>query len=569
MRACAELALLPVHHQSCFVASFTGSGARYRHRVSRVTRTPVASINRVCRSWSCNHLIKPRRPRVGFILPLRMSDSETTETNSDDGKEGSDWISDLVLQGIKLGIKTSGDHDEASYDAATILHKLKEIMSIVASRVEEVSDDLPWWCFISLVQLNESIKKRHPEYRDRSYREGAGEDVSVEDLKELSEGVDLAEWAYEEKYAILKKKLRSRDYVLLRHEMSCEPGRVGHYIAINHRRKVALIGLKGTSTFSDLVTDAAGKPVEYILENSFDESHPSKTIQCHEGIWTAALTMAEDLEELISNLFLPSGYKVLICGHSLGAGTACLLGILLRSRIPTLRGDTLRVLAIATPPVLNHEAAIAATSFCTSLVNNNDIVPRMSLSNLVQLAKLLVKVDGIVQEQGRKPKDLASAIRYVQDLMHSDNEPIMTCEEVDEYYAEQSDSLNHVDNLFVPGRVVTMWCLKQKSEKTNIEGDENPLKEEKNGEENVQQAREIVSEEEKDVTKKKVHLEDEVRAEKIEREMSRITEIDAVAGNGGMRMLRQIELEDSFLDDHGTEYYAASIQALLQKLEGC
>jgi len=506
--------------------------------------------------------------------PIRniMSDAENEkkkDTNSKEepdnhDKKDQDWMYQLVLQGLKMGLENSGEN--AEYDPVQVFEKLQEIMSIVVSRVDEVSNDLPWWCFVSVIQLNESIKKHHPEYRDRSYRDG-GEVVSIEELEELSEGVELAEWAYEDSYAVLKKNLREKDYVLLRHEMSCEFGHVGHYIAINHKSKIALIGLKGTSTFSDLVTDATGKAIEHTLGNSFDESYLSKEIRCHEGIWTAALTMADDLEELVSNLFLPSGYRVLICGHSLGAGAACLLGLLLRSRISDLRGDKLRVLAIASPPVLNYDAALATSSFCTSIVNNNDVVPRMSLSNLVKLAKMLVRVDSILKERDLKPCDVSSALRYVKDLMQSDSEPIMSCEEVDEIFSEENVLTDDEDDLFVPGRVVTMWYLKDKTEgdaakKAKIEGDENPLKVvESEGTEGDKE-----KSDDSEQSESKEHSKDEIMAAKIEKEMARIKEIDVVGGTGGMRMLRQIELESSFLDDHGTEFYQASIQTLLKKM---
>lgn len=471
-------------------------------------------------------------------------------------KKDSDWINHLILEGIKLGVQNSGDIEDADFDPLVVFEKLQEIMDIVVARVDQVSNDLPWWCFVSLVQMNEAIKKQHPEYRDRSYRDG-GEDVSTSELEELSEGVALAELAYEERYIILKKKLRERDYVLLRHETSCEPGRVGNYIAINHIDKTVLVGLKGTSTFSDLVTDATGKTIEHTLENPLDESYTSKEIRCHEGIWTAALTMADDLEELISNLFLPSGYKILICGHSLGAGTACLLGVLLRSRIAELRGgDKLRVLAIAPPPVLNHEAALAASSFCTSLVNNNDIVPRLSLSNLVQLAKLLVRTDCILQEQGRKPQDVGSALRYAQDLMQSDSEPLLSCEELDEFFDEENALLNHEDNLFVPGRVVTMWYIK-KSSKERLEGDA------QNAPDKVETA---YNDEKENDKEEEAAAEDTKRQDDIEKQCAKIKEISVVASSGGKRMLRQLELESSFLDDHMTDFYQASLQALLQKM---
>lgn len=481
------------------------------------------------------------------------------ESETDDGakmnelqkssKKHDDWINQLVLEGLKLGLGSQETNDE---ETLQVFEKLQEIMSDVSHRVEQVSDDLPWWCFVSLIQLNESIKKNHPEYRDESYRNG-GEPVAVEELQEVLLGVELAEWAYEEDYPTLKKQLLSKDHVLLRHEMQEELGRVGHFISINHKEKIALIGLKGTSTFSDLVTDVTGSTVEHTFEASFDDSYTSNQIRCHEGIWNTAKSMANDLEELVSNLFMPSGYKVLIVGHSLGGGTACLLGILLRSRIPELRGDKLQVLAIAPPPVLNHKAALAASSFCTSVVNNNDIVPRMSLSNLLHLAESMVHIEGVLEEKGMKPHDVGSALRYVQDLMQSDSEPIMSCKELDAFYDEHTEYLEHDDNLFVPGRVITMWYLKEGGNKE----DQNDVNEESSKDGTSKDCEEEVEKEQS---------QEEARMEQIVMQMTKIKTINAISSNGGVRMLRQLELERSFLDDHRTEFYQASVQALLQRM---
>jgi hypothetical protein len=60
---------------------------------------------------------------------------------------------------------------------------------------------------------------------------------------------------------------------------------------------------------------------------------------------------------------------------------------------------------------------------------------------------------------------------------------------------------------------------------------------------------------------------DDARMKEIEKQMTKIKTINAVSSNGGMRMLRQLELESSFLDDHRTVFYQASVQALLQKMD--
>jgi predicted lipase len=94
------------------------------------------------------------------------------------------------------------------------------------------------------------------------------------------------------------------------------------------------------------------------------------TIRCHEGILISALGLFTKLEILVEELLLPTGYKLLITGHSLGAGVAALLGILLRSRFPRLQLDSngttmmLRVVAFASPPILDCDSALRMQIVC-------------------------------------------------------------------------------------------------------------------------------------------------------------------------------------------------------------
>mmetsp|Transcript_33061 Transcript_33061/g.67473 ORF Transcript_33061/g.67473 Transcript_33061/m.67473 type:complete len:393 (-) Transcript_33061:332-1510(-) len=313
--------------------------------------------------------------------------------------------------------------------------------------------------------MTEEHRINHPERRDAWFqpnKDARGSDygdATKEEMKELSELIDFADWAYEEDFMVLRDNLATKGYKLLRQDLITEPGRVGHYIALDKKNRVALLGLKGTSTYNDMLTDLLGKSVEHELEGPFDDEHDNKIINCHEGIYTAAMVLADDTEEIIEDLLLPRGYKLLICGHSLGAGASCLLGVLLRSRIPALRKDGMvRVVAYATPPVLNYDACLACRSFATSIVNDTDVIPRATTKNAVILNKLLLKVNEKLTEKGMSPDGIVSTSKLMYDLSEYDDDCLMTPDELDDFYKETlRDDIGNEDNLFVPGRVVALY----------------------------------------------------------------------------------------------------------------
>ncbi len=68
-------------------------------------------------------------------------------------------------------------------------------------------------------------------------------------------------------------------------------------------------------------------------------------------------------------------WELLVCGHSLGAGVATLLALILKSKYPRLTS------IVYAPPgaTLSTALGLAVTSFITSVVVGKDMVPRLSL----------------------------------------------------------------------------------------------------------------------------------------------------------------------------------------------
>lgn len=74
------------------------------------------------------------------------------------------------------------------------------------------------------------------------------------------------------------------------------------------------------------------------------------------------------------------GFDLLICGHSLGAGTAAFLTAMLREQSPEL--SHAKCVAFACPPCATKGLSEACRSFVTTVVNSADVVPTMSYKSI-------------------------------------------------------------------------------------------------------------------------------------------------------------------------------------------
>ncbi len=138
-------------------------------------------------------------------------------------------------------------------------------------------------------------------------------------------------------------------------------------------------------------------------------SRSTKLRGAHEGILHSAQQLLQEISPLIEEYALSKGFDVVCCGHSLGAGAAALLAILIRGKYASLvtplvseesdnaddgggESQRVRAYAFAPPPLLDRLSSLACRHYVTSVVNNSDIIPRSSLTNLDVLMTVLEAV---------------------------------------------------------------------------------------------------------------------------------------------------------------------------------
>ncbi|XP_023331719.1 uncharacterized protein LOC111703874 [Eurytemora carolleeae] len=144
-----------------------------------------------------------------------------------------------------------------------------------------------------------------------------------------------------------------------------------------------ILSIRGTFSIKDVVTDVV------CVDQPFLDGH------AHKGLVKGALQIItlvqESLKSAVQN---HPGFKVVLTGHSLGAGTAELIYLELTlgassNILPP--GTKVECLALAPPPVYRSSTELPdkVQDSIKIIIFNNDLVPRLSLGNI---ANLLVKL---------------------------------------------------------------------------------------------------------------------------------------------------------------------------------
>lgn len=193
---------------------------------------------------------------------------------------------------------------------------------------------------------------------------------------------------------------------------------VPYTISVDHDRRAVVVACRGTLSIPDIVTDLMCEPESLSLPGrqfGFDGAGH----YAHGGMLGVAMRIRVDIEQqqilhrLVAETDVDSegarqggatsivedpaagqgmyeseafvnerelrelgsrGYELLVVGHSLGAGIASILALLLREKFPRVRA-----LAYSPPGcIFSREMADRSASWCTSLVPGKDAVCRLS-----------------------------------------------------------------------------------------------------------------------------------------------------------------------------------------------
>jgi len=103
--------------------------------------------------------------------------------------------------------------------------------------------------------------------------------------------------------------------------LKTEGKHVCHFVAINEDKKQVVVSVRGTQDLNDCLTNVNCIPVEL-----------TEGVYSHEGMLVTAREILARMSAMIK-AFVKDGYELLVTGHSLGAGVAGILSILLKREL--------------------------------------------------------------------------------------------------------------------------------------------------------------------------------------------------------------------------------------------
>eukprot|EP00931_Biecheleriopsis_adriatica_P048881 TRINITY_DN28245_c0_g1_i1.p1 TRINITY_DN28245_c0_g1~~TRINITY_DN28245_c0_g1_i1.p1 ORF type:complete len:464 (+),score=98.34 TRINITY_DN28245_c0_g1_i1:27-1418(+) len=219
----------------------------------------------------------------------------------------------------------------------------------------------------------------------------------------------------------------------------------GHYVAIDAENSAVVLGIRGTVNLSDAITDAVGNSVPL-------PGFPD--VQTHQAILASAQEVLKQTREFLSQALTDHPtFDLVVCGHSLGAGTSILCTLLLHAE-PLASAPKLRCFAYAPPPLIGPAGAPGLEAVeIYSFVNRNDVVPRTSLHNCYMLGLTAKAVDACELSLAER---LALISGRGKPEGHERSKEIITAATVEAREKAKAEDHDEFVQHFIPGKVFWM-----------------------------------------------------------------------------------------------------------------
>ncbi|XP_063850553.1 diacylglycerol lipase-alpha-like isoform X2 [Scylla paramamosain] len=256
--------------------------------------------------------------------------------------------------------------------------------------------------------------------------------------------------------AALRRMIPAEDIDLVYSTFHVDVGETPFFVALDHKRRTVVISIRGTLSMKDVVTDLNAESEPIPMDDTREDWLG------HKGMVSAAEYIRRKLRDdnILSRAlsFDPARgtqtYDFVLVGHSLGAGTAAILAILMKQEHPNLS-----CFAYSPPGGLLSMPAVEFTrSFITSVVVGKDVVPRIGLHQMETMRADLI--NAIQRSKDPKWKTIGASVRCCGAWEDSGGE----AEEFSTTRAAMRDHASHPSDssialtvhqpLYPPGRIL-------------------------------------------------------------------------------------------------------------------
>ncbi|KAL5981379.1 hypothetical protein ACLOJK_015434 [Asimina triloba] len=215
-----------------------------------------------------------------------------------------------------------------------------------------------------LVYLRQASEERNEDIE--------GVQISSEHIvQELIYHSELAKGSYKGNAAALARNSMLQEMNVLKYIKDSSILRPGYYIGTDIRNRSVILGIRGTHTVYDIITD---------MVSSSDQEITFEGFSTHFGTAEAARWfLRHELGTIKKCLEQHPGFRLRLVGHSLGGAAAALLAIMLRRRSEKELGfspDIVSAVGFGTPPCVPKELAETCASYVCTVVLQDDIIPR-------------------------------------------------------------------------------------------------------------------------------------------------------------------------------------------------
>ncbi|KAF3320249.1 Sn1-specific diacylglycerol lipase beta [Carex littledalei] len=402
-------------------------------------------------------------------------------TNSDDDeltlwkwKIELDWLSKALepaLQLYKWASFTRGDENtKVLPNSRSFSEILKNLQRSKISIQDWSLSDLTVGLY--LIYLSQASAEKAEQFK--------GIQISSESIvQELIYHLELAKGSYKDSLAALAKHSMLREKNIVKFIKDSSIMRPGYYVGVDTRNSLVVLGIRGTHTVHDIVTD--------LVSLSDDQKVSLEGFSTHFGTAEAARWfLHNELGTIRRCLEKYKGYRLRLVGHSLGGAAAALLAVMLRNKSEEELGfspEIVSAVGFGTPPCVSKEVAENCADYVSTVVLQDDIIPRLSAASLARLRNEIIETDWMTileKEDWKGVVDIVTnaklVVSSIQDVAHkladyasissTNSNALKDSQQPKELKGSQgtNSSTFVAEELFVPG---TTYFLKREMEEAS------------------------------------------------------------------------------------------------------